>query len=210
MWSDDYPNSQLIDLKLPSGFHLTGALLKAIAAQHLSLEHLSCSSPCQRIVVDECESPFGDFAKLKSLSVELGYSFQCQCADTESVNSISQAFNNLHIESLNLSGNFHRHLRWEDENIWAQSELLIPGPITTPSLIKTLAHVRLDFYIEVKHAEYLLFHCRHLETVWLKGVLECGEYPPLIRSHHQMSTSLWSVTLGFGMGADKDVWVGWQ
>ena len=144
MWSDHPPTCKLIDLKLPSGFHLTGALLKVIAAQHPSLEHLSCSSPCGRVVVDECENPFGDFAKLESLSVELDYSFQCRnshCADTESINSISQAFNNLHIEPLNLSGYHYRHLRWKDENIWAQSELLIPGPITTPNLIKTLAHV---------------------------------------------------------------------
>ena len=67
-------NSSLKSLKLPSGFNAAGAWLNDLAAKYPSIEHLTLSTPYERITTDPCEDPFENFVKLKSLSLELaGY-----------------------------------------------------------------------------------------------------------------------------------------
>ena len=209
LWADDVKDSQLIKLKLPSGFHPTGALLKQIAARHRSITSLSLSTPCERIVADECENPFKVFAHLNSLSVQLGFAFTCHSrTDHKSIGAI---FNNTRIKSFALSGLRVRHFRRQgknDRDVWYQSKQVIPSPVTTPNLIYTLVHLRLDGALDVQDAEYLLFHCRHLETLWLDriyGSFVGTEYPPLITSHQHMSPYLRSATLGFD--SNNEGWV---
>ena len=212
------PNSRLIDLKLPAGLHLTDAFLKKIAAYHPLIEHLSCYKLCRREAVDECKNPFDDFTNLTSLSVKLGISFPWPGyneadQDYETITNgllvrIRAIFKNLRIKSLELSGYDFRNHRNEYKGIWSHTERLIPSPVTTPHLIKTLVHLRLHLSLAVRQVEYLLFHCRHLETLWLEEVDDCKEYPPMITSHQQMSPFLWSFTLSFG--SDKYWWVSYK
>ena len=210
LWSNKVKGSQLIDLSLPTGFHLTGALLKEMAAKYPFIEHLSLSSPCERITSDEGDNPFDGFANLKSLAVELGYGFNCprshRATDRKSIGAV---FDNLQITSLKLSGLSVRGVRRQGEGIWSQSERLIPGPVTTPNLIKILTHLQIKCALDVQDAEYLLFHCRHLKTVWLEHVymsFNGDEYPPLIKSRQHMSPFLRSATFGVSSGRNE-VWV---
>ena len=195
---------QLVVLKLPQNFHPTGALLKGIAAKNPSIEHLSLSSPCCRITADGYSNPFGDFAKLKSVSVGLGYDvIECHKTERPDPKSIGAVFDGLQITSLELSGPFSRLLDDGDESDDAKH--LIPSQVTTPNLIGVLIHLRIDYFVTVKDAEYLLFHCRRLETLRLGSIFDCDEYPPLITSRHQMSPLLRTITLGFV--EETDIWV---
>ena len=212
MWSEGAESSQLIDLRLPVGFHATSAWLKALAAKHSLIEHFSIISPCQKITTDSCENPFEHFKNLKSLSVELENSGTWRgcsgCDQTHrdherNLRSIASLLDKLPLTSLELSRIFGYGPNPNDDGIWSEAEGLIPGPFTTPNLVKTLVHLRINNSVRVQDAEYLLFHCRRLETLHLDSVeleedgIVFGEYPPLIESHLQMSPVLHSATFAF-------------
>ena len=185
MWSDVIEGSQLTSLKLPSNIHPTGAWLREIAAKHTKLEHLSLSSPCESITV-ECENPFEGFGRLKSLSLKVNYRTN-QLVDHKPIGVV---LDGLCLESLELSGlRFEHRRRWsstEDEEIWSETELLIPGPVSTPNLMKSLVHLHVDYDVDVQYAEYILYHCRYLKTLHLGYIGETCKYPALIQSRHHM------------------------
>ena len=119
LWSGSVKARQLISLKLPSGMRPTGALLKEIAARHPLIEHLSLSPLSESITIDECKTPFEDFAYLKSLSLKLSY-FSNDPAIPKSIGAI---LDGLCLESLELSGLDYENRMYStevDEDVWSR------------------------------------------------------------------------------------------
>ena len=196
--------SHLKHLRLPRRIKATSAWLKDLAAKHPRIEHLALSTQCcSNVTSDACDNPFEGFANLTSLSLSLVECFsECTCCDDPP--PLGAILDRLPLHSLELSGASQR-----DEETWERGgpELQIPSPITTPNLIKSLVHLRIEDDVEFRHVEYLLYHCRRLETLRLDEVgyamgrdhnAVFEEFPPMIESHHQLSPFLRSATLGFG------------
>ena len=194
---------------MPSGFQPTVSWLKEIAAKYPRIKHLSLSLPCGQITVEDCHNPFEDFAKLNSLCLDFDTS---HCADPQSIGAVLDRSSVTSLELLNLYSEnpfYPRDDLTEDEDAWTKMELLVPGPVTTPNLTKSLVRLRLDHGINVQYFEYLMSNCHRLEKLWLEEVLDNGdEYPPLIESSHQMPQFLWSVWLH--VSASEVYIVTWQ
>jgi len=69
LWFGCAELSQLTDLRLPMGFYSSSSLLKKIATRHPKIEHLTLSTPFERLTTDVCENPFHVFKDLKSLTL---------------------------------------------------------------------------------------------------------------------------------------------
>ncbi|MEE3023172.1 MAG: hypothetical protein VX367_11330, partial [SAR324 cluster bacterium] len=115
----------------------------------------------ESITVDECESPFEGFGRLKSLSLKVNYRTN-QLVDHKPIGVV---LDGLCLESLKLSG-----LDFEDRYGSTDDELLIPGPVSTPNLIKSLVHLSVDCEVDVQYADFILYHCRHLETLLFRDL----------------------------------------
>ena len=204
LWLLPKESSSLTHLQLPSQIHVTGAWLNQLASKHPNIEHLSLTTRCRRLVMDDCQNPFQEFRRLKSLSLELGH----KCRDEshpEDILSIGSILNGLKITSLELSG---AGVYDEEKERKLGPESQLPSHVTTPNLVQLLVHLRINEGMNFQRAEYLLYHFRHLETLHLRcighdydfdeGVFICEEYPPLIASQHQMSPYLRSITMGLG------------
>ena len=187
----------MLNLKLPSKIHFTGAWLKDLAAKHTKIEHLSLSTRCKRITTDACQNPFEGFIHLQSLSLELGSKYKrCPDHNHNDLQSVGATLDHLRIKSLVLSGAYQDVL----------PDLQIPGHVTTPNLIESLVHLRIDDEVDFEHGEHLLYHCRRLETLHLDVLryardashnILVQEYPPLVVSKRHMSPFLRLITFGF-------------
>lgn len=182
MWSDSAEDSQLSDLRLQTGFHLTAQWLKDLAAKHPRIEHLSITTPCEQITVDSCVNPFEDFANLKSLDLTHGYGENGE-PHYGNPQAVGPILDRLRLQSLKISNS-------------------VPKALTTPNLNKLLVHLQIDYCLGMKDAERIIFNCRRLES--LQFTRFCirdpytddvdRDYPPMIQSHHQMSPHLNSAT----------------